>query len=237
MANARALITTKNVDTMVKTVPNRTSGRIVTMLSGLMTESVIYLPTYLSKYLPTNVLYSTHFHITTYYYRCNFDGSDCTTNHRNSTRARENAAKWPNCQSPQYINNGDCDTFNDIKDCDFDGNDCVNQKKWPLCPGHLAKLINNGVCEDENNIEECDFDGKDCALKNKYSNCTFFDWIDDVSLIKFPKINQKNDTFFRFHFFSFHRVNVILSITTKNVDTMEKIAKSKTSGLTVPTGT
>lgn len=51
MENARALITTKNVDTMVKTVPNRTNGRIVTMLSGLMTESVIYQLLFLSKYL------------------------------------------------------------------------------------------------------------------------------------------------------------------------------------------
>ena len=155
---------------------------------------MIYQLLFQSKYLQKFYNQLIFISLITTYYRCNFDGSDCTSNHRNSTRARENAAKWPNCQTPQYINNGDCDTFNDIKDCDFDGTDCVNQKKFPLCPN--AKLINNGACEDENNIEECDFDGKDCVLKNKYSNCTFFDWINDVSFIKFPKINQKNDKFF-----------------------------------------
>ena len=63
------------------------------------------------------------------------------------------------------MGNGICDAFNNFKECDFDGGDCVMD-----CINVL--WIADGFCDDLTNEPSCQLDGGDCCgLDANYELC------------------------------------------------------------------
>ena len=74
-----------------------------------------------------------------------------------------------------YIDNGQCDSQCYVPECQYDGEDCVNEKALtlaeeprlcaPLCG---AKDLGDGFCDPGCNVEICDFDRGDCDEINPH---------------------------------------------------------------------
>merc|ERR1711934_461483 len=84
--------------------------------------------------------------------------------------------------NPLWINDGQCDSINDIPECLYDGADCGEENTvidGNNCSAECrATLINNDVCNQECNTQECQQDGGDCISED----CTAGDSIlDNVS--------------------------------------------------------
>lgn len=116
---------------------------------------------------------------------CNFDGTDCQSDTSEKPINKPGNDGKVLCRNaggrPQLINDGNCDKFNDIPECNYDGKDC--QFKFPSknvdpsppsqndsntrCSnaGGKPQYINDGTCDKFNDIPECNFDGKDCQFK------------------------------------------------------------------------
>lgn len=66
---------------------------------------------------------------------------------------------------PRFIDDGKCDKFNRIPECNYDGGDCP----YARCrgAGGKPKHINDGTCDDFNNRPECNYDGNDCRSSSQ----------------------------------------------------------------------
>ena len=64
------------------------------------------------------------------------------------------------CPLPKMVNNGVCNKEVNIKECDFDGADCLGQE----CQ-HLW-LMGDNFCAPDNNFADCNYDGGDCIWYN-----------------------------------------------------------------------
>ena len=82
------------------------------------------------------------------------------------------------CEHPQNVGNGNCDDYNNVPECNYDGGDCcgscVNKEHCSNCTcldggsgnGIANSLIENSFCDDGLNNAECQFDGGDCCVSN-----------------------------------------------------------------------
>ena len=64
------------------------------------------------------------------------------------------------CPLPKIVNNGECNQEVNIEECNFDGNDCLDQECKTLW------LINDNYCAQDNNFPDCNYDGGDCIYYN-----------------------------------------------------------------------
>ncbi len=83
----------------------------------------------------------------------------------------------------EAIGDGFCQPELNIKDCDFDGGDCIKPIKQASCP---FVNIPNQRCDDKLNIFECNYDNGECCGHADLTYC-------DECLCKDPSNEQKRD--------------------------------------------
>jgi len=108
---------------------------------------------------------------------CGWDGGDCAP------------FKYPNCiiynpfstdmrlskygeEESQELGDDVCDQIFNTKECEWDGEDCVEFNKYPDCNVGIPGWIGNGYCNGAPyNTEACGWDGGDCLVHPDYPDC------------------------------------------------------------------
>lgn len=122
--------------------------------------------------------------------KCNFDNGDCCLENVDTSFCTQcNCYQIPSidnviCAFTDFVANGYCEDFANVRECAFDGGDCCGDQDYSYCAqcqckydeyevlksksisnkcALFAHAIGDGFCHDETNTEECDFDGGDCC--------------------------------------------------------------------------
>ena len=91
--------------------------------------------------------------------------------HQNHVPLQKKFCKTPNkgCPHPEWMGDGACDSYNNIKECNFDGGDCLEEKNTNFGNHKKARSLEYSITPDESCVDS--IEPAKCAFWAKRGQC------------------------------------------------------------------